>query len=491
MAKYYAVKEGRVPGIYMSWGEAEPQVKGYSGASYKSFKTKKEAEEFINASTSSVTTKNEAPTVTKPLATIESETSETNKEISTLNSIEIYVDGSYSPNPPLYSSGWVAVKNNEIIKKNSFCDNDERYIESHQVPGEVFACIDAINWAKAENYDNVTISYDYQGIEKWATREWKANKSISKDYVTLFDNASEGISVSFNKVKAHSGINFNEIADKLAKGALLKRGVRSNSDGGVTIFGVDKEELELIFDLISSENPNFKLYPNTEREKDGYINYTLKSDDSRVIINCYDTGKTTVQGKDSPFMQYTLTLLLQLCENEEDVVETLNVYNNISIDTSLVEEKFNEVLPNYKHKSNKLEMSLKQAAYNLTVSGVRYEYTDLPMPILRVIDHYLHKILQSVGLNTVSPSGTNNFGYFAPDDNDSYYLQTKHVPKFDKAEKVDFLNKLYNFYKKNRHTLFHWDEEPEDTRVLSTLKEAHDILIEGFALINDYYIIFD
>ena len=37
--KFYAVKEGRHSGIYTTWEEAEKQVKGFSGAVYKSFKT--------------------------------------------------------------------------------------------------------------------------------------------------------------------------------------------------------------------------------------------------------------------------------------------------------------------------------------------------------------------------------------------------------------------------------------------------------------------
>ena len=45
--KYYAVKIGRIPGIYQTWAEAEPQVKGYAGAIYKSFSTMDEAEHFI------------------------------------------------------------------------------------------------------------------------------------------------------------------------------------------------------------------------------------------------------------------------------------------------------------------------------------------------------------------------------------------------------------------------------------------------------------
>ncbi|MBZ2057985.1 ribonuclease H1 domain-containing protein [Streptococcus sanguinis] len=36
-------------GIYITWEEAEKQVKGFSGAVYKSFKTYIEAEEFLNS----------------------------------------------------------------------------------------------------------------------------------------------------------------------------------------------------------------------------------------------------------------------------------------------------------------------------------------------------------------------------------------------------------------------------------------------------------
>ena len=47
MAKFYAVKEGKKPGIYMSWDECKEQVNGYSGAVYKSFTSEDEAKAFI------------------------------------------------------------------------------------------------------------------------------------------------------------------------------------------------------------------------------------------------------------------------------------------------------------------------------------------------------------------------------------------------------------------------------------------------------------
>lgn len=46
--KYYAVKVGNKPGIYTNYNDCLNQVKGVSGAVYKSFKNRKDAEDFIN-----------------------------------------------------------------------------------------------------------------------------------------------------------------------------------------------------------------------------------------------------------------------------------------------------------------------------------------------------------------------------------------------------------------------------------------------------------
>ena len=41
--KYYAVKKGKVTGIFQSWEECRNAVEGYSGAQYKGFSTFEEA----------------------------------------------------------------------------------------------------------------------------------------------------------------------------------------------------------------------------------------------------------------------------------------------------------------------------------------------------------------------------------------------------------------------------------------------------------------
>ena len=45
--KYYAVKNGRKKGIYLSWEDCKEQVDGFDGAEYKSFSEIKEAEAYL------------------------------------------------------------------------------------------------------------------------------------------------------------------------------------------------------------------------------------------------------------------------------------------------------------------------------------------------------------------------------------------------------------------------------------------------------------
>lgn len=56
MPSYYAVRLGRVPGIYSTWDDCKKQTEGFKGAKFKKFPTEKEALEFISNSDSSAST---------------------------------------------------------------------------------------------------------------------------------------------------------------------------------------------------------------------------------------------------------------------------------------------------------------------------------------------------------------------------------------------------------------------------------------------------
>ncbi|AZP03701.1 ribonuclease H1 domain-containing protein [Jeotgalibaca ciconiae] len=195
-SKFYAVKKGRKPGIYHSWPEAQKQVAGFSGAQFKSFTTKKEAQDFIEPP------KEEAIDWTAD------------------DTIEAYVDGSFDRISNRYSYGVVMVKNGEVVETFYQAGSDSRYVESFQIAGEVFGSIAAIRWAIQNGYKAINVRYDYMGIEQWATGMWKANKAVSQDYIKQFKEVAPQITVRFKKEKAHTGVTYNELADQLAKKAL-------------------------------------------------------------------------------------------------------------------------------------------------------------------------------------------------------------------------------------------------------------------------------
>lgn len=203
MAKVYAVKVGRKPGIYYSWDEVKEQVNGVSGAEHKRFNNEKDAENWLNGS----------------FVENQSHVKQTPTIISG-DTLTAYVDGSFDETTQRYSFGAVVIKNNEVIHKLSKVGNNPKYLESRQIAGEVFSVIHVLNWAVNNGYKKVVIHYDYLGIEKWATNEWKSNKAVGIDYKEWFSKFASHIDVSFVKVQAHTGDYYNEMVDDLAKEAL-------------------------------------------------------------------------------------------------------------------------------------------------------------------------------------------------------------------------------------------------------------------------------
>lgn len=140
-----------------------------------------------------------------------------------MTKIDVYVDGTWHEKLKQYGYAFVAVKNNKVLDTYYNKGNNPKYMESRNIAGEIVATLKAINYGIYNGYDAVEIFYDYQGIEAWATGRWAAKKRISEAYVYHIEKLSPQIKITFTKVKAHSGNNFNNQADKLAKrGADLK-----------------------------------------------------------------------------------------------------------------------------------------------------------------------------------------------------------------------------------------------------------------------------
>ena len=188
--KYYAVRKGRKIGIYTDWESCRSQVEGFSGAEYKSFLKKPDAEDYLKGG----------------------QKSESGGTVA-------YVDGSFNVKTGEYSFGAV-IFSEEKTEEFSEKFSDSEMAEMRNVAGEIKGAEFVMRYCIKKGIKSVKIVYDYTGIKAWATGEWKANKKGTALYKTYYDSIKDKLNVEFQKVKGHSGDKYNDRADALAKEAL-------------------------------------------------------------------------------------------------------------------------------------------------------------------------------------------------------------------------------------------------------------------------------
>lgn len=202
--KYYAVVSGVKPGIYTDWTTAEKMVKGFPGAIFKSFHTRREAERFMeqcNCNPIATETLSSSPPQTIPL----------------IDKTIIYTDGSATNNSCGF--GVVIITSNgdkitahgkvpEILTINSKTNNVAElyaiYVALSLVKGDV------ILYSDSQYAISCLTSY----IHDWMQNGWNgvANRNlIEGTYAKM-----QGRNVILRHVLAHSGFELNEEADKLA-----------------------------------------------------------------------------------------------------------------------------------------------------------------------------------------------------------------------------------------------------------------------------------
>lgn len=204
--KYYAVKKGRIPGVYETWDECKEQVDGFSGAEHKSFRTYEEAVKFVGDSV------NEA-------FDFSDDKEEDNNSQEYTAEVTAYTDGSYDPGSKIFSYGVVIIKEKKIVKFSKAFRNLEK-AKMRNVAGEIEGSKKVIEYCLNNKIKSVDIYYDYEGIEKWCTGEWKANKMETREYRDYYLKAAKKMKIRFVKVKSHSGDKYNDMVDYLAKEAI-------------------------------------------------------------------------------------------------------------------------------------------------------------------------------------------------------------------------------------------------------------------------------
>jgi ribonuclease HI len=229
--KYYVVWTGRQPGIYTTWSEAERQVKGFPQARYKSFTSPVAAQEAYaggSGSTSKLATKKPAGSEQKK------STAKSSSSADILNAdVVIFCDGACDPNPGKSGTG-IAVYKHKICA--------ELWYGLYNPSGtnntaELLGLFHSLLMAKEAVLRDESViihcdsKYSIDCVTKWAF-SWKAkdwtkkggdikNLDIIKSAHEIFLEIADKISVQH--IKAHAGIEGNELADRMSVVAIDRR----------------------------------------------------------------------------------------------------------------------------------------------------------------------------------------------------------------------------------------------------------------------------
>ena len=131
----------------------------------------------------------------------------------------IFSDGSFNGTSAAWA--YVILLDGEKKFEAAGLVTNEEHSSSWQIIGEFTAVIHALNKCDAMNISEATLHYDLDLIGKIATGRYNAKAPVSQFYLQSIGNTK--VSVTWNKVKAHSGVKWNEYVDKLATKALSKR----------------------------------------------------------------------------------------------------------------------------------------------------------------------------------------------------------------------------------------------------------------------------
>lgn len=262
--KYYAVAKGREgSGIYTDWGQTEQNVRGISGVKFKSFPSRDLAAHFLKelgipadqiqvfpehasvraeseqtrSSQAGAREKEGSPEGLTGADSLsgQAEPFPGEPEITASESgaalqadhLVAYVDGSFRQGHSVYGYGVVILAGDRVIKTLSGTGSRPEYVAMRNVAGEVLGAIKAMQYAMAAGARSLVLHFDYQGIESWAIGTWKRNNDLTRGYHEFVRSVRPRLSLTFRKVKGHSGDAMNDLADELAKQAVLNESARN------------------------------------------------------------------------------------------------------------------------------------------------------------------------------------------------------------------------------------------------------------------------
>jgi len=227
--KFYVVWSGRQTGVFTDWTTVQRAVDKYTGARFKSFPTREEAEQaFAPGGIASIAPENSgANKARRP------ESKRASTHTAHQFDVSIYCDGACEPNPGNAGSGIVVYRAGELAQLWYGLYNPRGTNNT----AELDALYHALRMAEAEIKAGNTVevcsdsAYSINCIRSWAPswekKGWKKpggeikNLEIIQECYAIYRRIKKELTLTH--VAAHVGTEGNELADRMAMLAVQRK----------------------------------------------------------------------------------------------------------------------------------------------------------------------------------------------------------------------------------------------------------------------------
>ena len=207
----------------------------------------------------------------------------------------------------------------------------------------------------------------------------------------------------------------------------------------------------------------------------------------KLTVEYYSTKTVVLKGRPLLLFNEVMSMITELIDLE-CIPKLFNDYYKIEIGKDDISEQFKIIMPNAIDKVPlKLQKTLLQAVYNLNLEGDMFDYTYLVFPAFRGLEGHLKYVLKDCSIRLED----DRFNIFDKSNN-LYYLKEDYKKCIKSNDKVNHIEKVYNFLHNKRHVYFHWlypNTSLDQTPVIDNLGHAKTLITDTLSLIEAYYVL--
>lgn len=208
--------------------------------------------------------------------------------------------------------------------------------------------------------------------------------------------------------------------------------------------------------------------------------FTSKIGD-KLTINIYETGTLTLQGKPAYLYGEAISFLSYCSDiSVDDIVNSINSFHDVDVKASEVRNEMKMLMPSAYGNIDEMILKLLSPSISLRKVNIELEdYSCYAFPALRALEGYIKYLF---GLKGVKIGHTFGCAFH------NKTLYPNIAVQIGDAVFQEELERLYGYFKENRHVRFHAEQILIGTTLIEDKHEADNIINTVINMIESSYV---